>query len=154
MKTQAFATLFLAAYASTAAADCSVPEYRLKALTRTVEPGIRPKFRLTISNPCTREVTALSPERIAVLPYTLVITQGGKHVSLGGAIADSIAPGPSDYLHLSPGKSRSFVLSWFREALDELPAGTYQVRALCARYPEQAIPSSEATFQVRRKGAS
>jgi hypothetical protein len=154
MKTQAFAVLFLASYTSAATADGSVPEYRLKALTGTVEPGIRPRFRLTISNPCIREVTALSPERIAVLPYTLVVWQAGKQVSLGGAIADPIAPGPTDYLHLMPGESRSFVLSWFREALDELPVGTYQVRALCARYPEEAVLSSEATFHVRRRGAS
>lgn len=128
----------------------------LQAINKQIPVGTRPKFRLTLKNVSQHTRRALN---VAARPdlqhsyYELVVTQNGKRVELPVAISD---PGPisdDDYIKISPGARKVFILSSFPLMLEKLQPGDYKAYVLFQQNPYNhatLYKSQEAMFSVHK----
>jgi hypothetical protein len=135
------------------------PEFALSL--QAIEPDIRvgttPRFRLTLKNVSDHSRKILNAETRVDLQHTyynLVVTKNGKPVSVPRAISD---PGPvsdADWVEVVPGGTRTFLLTSFPDAFDQLPPGTYESHVEFWRDPHQSgttkYASGKTTFTVAK----
>jgi hypothetical protein len=129
----------------------------LQAIKLQIPAGTTPTFRLTFTNLSDHAFRILDAERRVDLQHTyynLVITKDGQPVWVGRAISD---PGPisdADWLEILPGATKTFVLTNFPEAFDQLPPGVYEAYVDFWRDPYQnhttAYASDKARFTVTK----
>jgi len=86
--------------------------------------------------------------------YNLVVTKNGEPVSVLRAISD---PGPvsdADWIEVVPGGTRTFLLTSFPDAFDQLRPGAYEAHVEFWRDPFQSgttkYASGKATFPTNR----
>lgn len=129
----------------------------LQAVDKQIPVGMRPKFRLTLKNVSGHPRRVLNFGARPDLQHTyckLIVTKGGKPVELPIAVSD---PGPisdTDYLNVSSGATKVFILSSFPDALEKLQPGNYRAYVLFWQNPQQShttrYKSQEVKFSVRK----
>jgi hypothetical protein len=127
----------------------------LQAIEPHIRVGTVPRFRLSLKNVSDHSCRIINAEARADLQHTyynLVVTKNGEPVSVLRAISD---PGPvsdADWVEVVPGGTRTFLLTSFPDALDQLRPGAYEAHVEFWRDPFQSgttkYASGKATFTV------
>jgi hypothetical protein len=105
----------------------------LQAIEPHIHVGTAPGFRLTLKNvsdhPC-RIINAEARVDLQHTYYNLVVTKNGELVSVLRAISD---PGPvsdADWVEVVAGGTRTFLLTDFPDAFDQLRPGAYEAESV------------------------
>ncbi len=113
----------------------------LQASEPHIRVGTAPRFRFTLKNvsdhPC-RIINAEARVDSQHTYYNLVVTKNGEPVSVPRAISD---PGPvsdADWVEVVPGGTRTFLLTSFPDAFEELRPGAYEAHVDFWRDPLQS----------------
>lgn len=122
-----------------------------------ITAGHAPQFRLTLSNTTDRVQRVLNIAKRIDLQHTyynVVVAQKGKPISGFRAISD---PGPvseTDWIEIPPGTTRTFPLTNFPDAFDQLPSGSYEAFVEFWQNPYEShktrYTSNSATITIKK----
>jgi hypothetical protein len=113
----------------------------LQAIEPHIRVGTAPRFRLTLKNVSDHSCRIINAEARVDLQHTyynLEVTKNGEPVSVLRAISD---PGPvsvGDSVEVVPGGTRTFLLTSFPDAFDQLRLGAYKAHVEFWRDPFQS----------------